>query len=78
MNAPSANSTTAKRRGRPSDPLALRFKTVGLRPDQWEWLALWLPDGNPSEQMRELFERAQSFWPSGPVGRPRGKGGRFA
>jgi hypothetical protein len=60
------NNLPTVKRGRPSNPDSLVFKTVGLTKDQWEWLELWLPSGNPSNQLRELFERCYKFWPSGP------------
>lgn len=62
------NSTTAKlTRGRPRDPNALVFHTVGLTREQWEWLTLWMPEGNRTDQVKELFDRARKFWPKGPA-----------
>lgn len=57
-----------RKRGRPPLPEGERMEgeRVYLRPDDWRWLERWLPGGNPSEQMRELFERARKFWPGGP------------
>ena len=60
-----SNSTTAKR-GRPRKADSLQFRTVGLTQEQWDWLELWFPGGNPTTQLAELFERSQKFWPSGP------------
>ena len=55
------------KRGRPKDPDALKFKTIGLFEWQWQWLALWFPDGNPTNQAQELLDRAVKFWPAGPA-----------
>lgn len=56
-----------RRRGRPRSASSFRFKTVGLEPEDWSWLALWCPDGNQSVQLRELLDRAKKFWPTGPA-----------
>lgn len=61
-----ANKPTGKKRGRPSSPDAYVYITIGLRPFQWEWLALWFPNGSPSDQVRALLDRALKFWPVGP------------
>lgn len=42
------------------------FRSVGLTPEQWEFLELWLPGGNSTSQLQELIERCQKFWPAGP------------
>ena len=65
LNLNEANCAVVKKVGRPcvADPLI--FKTVGLTAGQWQWLSLWI-NSNPSVQLRELFSRAQKFWPSGP------------
>jgi hypothetical protein len=60
------NKTIVKMRGRPKADNPLIFKSLGLTAAQWEWLGLWFPGGNPTEQIRELFERSVKFWPSGP------------
>lgn len=57
---------TKRRPGRKKDPAALVFKTVGMPAWAWDWLALWMPTGNPTTQLRELLERAAKFWPAGP------------
>lgn len=61
--------------GRKKDPDAVTFKSVGFRPSEWEWLALWSvgkekPD-NPTVQLREVVERSRKFWPDGPDKGPR-------
>lgn len=55
-----------RRRGRPSDPNKLVFKTYGLRPDDLAWLEMWFPGGSPTDQLNALIERAKKFWPAGP------------
>ena len=63
-----------RRRGRPADPDALRFQSVGLRPADREYLRLWRlnPDNAPGTeadnltvQLRLLIETARKFWPEG-------------
>lgn len=54
------------RRGRKKDPNKLNFRSYGLRPDRETWLALWFPDGSPTDQLNALLDRAIKFWPSGP------------
>ena len=64
----SENIAVVKRgRGRPKDPNALQFHTLGLTQAQWEWLALWFPEGNRTAQLQELLERSRKFWPAGPA-----------
>jgi hypothetical protein len=78
------------RRGRPTDPNALKFQSIGLRPDKREYLRLWRlnPDqpapepgseaDNPTQQLELLIERAMEFWPGGPGDHwPRDERGRF-
>lgn len=52
--------------GRKKKDDTLQWKTVGLTPEQWLWLSTWMPTGSPSNQLRELLERAEKFWPAGP------------
>ena len=51
---------------RPKSANPLVFRTVGLTAAQWRWLDLWLLSASPTAQLRELFDRAVKFWPSGP------------
>ena len=51
---------------RPKSDNPLVFRTVGLTAAQWRWLDLWLLSASPTAQLRELFDRAVKFWPSGP------------
>lgn len=67
MVADSANcSVGKKKRGRPASADSYVYVTIGLRPEHWRWLALWFPNGSPSDQVRALLDRALKFWPSGP------------
>jgi hypothetical protein len=52
--------------GRPRSKDPLIFKSIGLTASQWEWLQLWFPTGNVTDQLKALHERAVKFWPSGP------------
>lgn len=55
------------RRGRPCSKNPQRYKTVGITEEQWQWLERWRPGGSPSDQLRELLDRAMKFWPGGPA-----------
>lgn len=53
--------------GRPPDPNALDFYTVGVRPAQLRWLKLWRPgETNMTTLLGDVIERAMRFWPAGP------------
>lgn len=56
----------SKNKGRPRSSNPLIFKTVGLTREQWDWLELWFPSGNPTDRLSSLLERATKFWPLGP------------
>lgn len=60
-------SLPLNRRGRKNDPNKKVFRSYGLRPDRLKWLELWFPDGNPTDQINALLDRAMKFWPSGPA-----------
>jgi hypothetical protein len=66
MNIVMANKATAKKRGRPCLENPLVFQTVGLSYEDWQWLKLWLPGGNVTNQINELISRSKKFWPKGP------------
>lgn len=51
---------------RPKSTNPLVTRSVCLTAEQWAWLDLWFPGGNFSFCLRELFDRAMKFWPSGP------------
>lgn len=51
---------------KPSDS-ATKGAKVNLTAEQWEYLELWFPGANRSDQVRALLERAVKFWPSGPA-----------
>lgn len=50
-----------------TDGSKLVFKTIGLTAAQWEWLKLWHEHGSPTDQVREMMQRAEKFWPAGPA-----------
>lgn len=52
--------------GRKKSADSKSFHTVGLTPDEWEYLSHW-SSGNKADQLRELLDRARKFWPSGPA-----------
>lgn len=60
-----------KRRGRPKDPDKLYFDKVGLRQRDWDLLEKFLPGGNRTAQIGELFVLVRKFWSNGPSAPPR-------
>jgi hypothetical protein len=52
--------------GRPRLKSPFIYHSVSLTQEQWNFIMLWFPTGNPSQALRELLERAVKFWPSGP------------
>lgn len=91
------NSTTSEirrkgRGGRPADPNALKFESIGLRPKQRAWLRKFRPnldapipepgspDDNPTQQLQLLLDCAMKFFPDGNAFHtwPRDERGRFA
>lgn len=72
MKPGAQNQSTGKRggsrpgAGRKASGRALVGKKINLSASEWAWLELWHP-GNPSEQIREMLERARRFWPAGPA-----------
>jgi hypothetical protein len=70
------------RGGRPPDPNKLRFRTLGLRPDKWDYLKKWQSENddetNFTPALERLIEWLQDFAPGGPmVEKPRDDKGRF-
>lgn len=53
--------------GRKPTGKAKTFRSVGLSESEWAYLELWQTGASPSDQLRELLERAMKFWPSGPA-----------
>ena len=52
--------------GRPRDSNKLQFRSIGLRPARWSYLALWWPSDNITEQINNALERLEKYAPAGP------------
>jgi hypothetical protein len=68
--------------GRPSDPNAIKYRSIGLRPKDWEYFKQWQSpndeETNFTHALENLIAFAREFAPGGPmVEKPRDSQGRF-